>query len=167
MTTKFIVSTALGVSAIGGTAGIGYWYSLPKDLKELLIKEGIKLLDVDSTKDDDNWKKLAEKYKGEGESITLTDNTVIKRIKDFKIADPAPNNAIDYTKLKDKCKKLFQKPIEKEEAFDTAKQNAKDWCSSDSDVFKKDLAPASRGSSVGNVNPGSVGSGDDRGGVGG
>lgn len=132
MTTKFILPATLGVGAIGGAAGLGYWCSLPKDLQELLKRENVKLLDVNSDKDDEQWKKLVEKYKEPDEAKKL------KKINGLKIETPSSPDSKDFKKLKSECKKLFEKPVENSEAFETAKENVKDWCSSNLNVLTKE-----------------------------
>ncbi|OAL10460.1 hypothetical protein A6V39_00150 [Candidatus Mycoplasma haematobovis] len=136
MNSKIALLTVASIGTAGGVDGLGYWYSIPKDLKDLLIKEGKQLLDVYGNTSDAEWKKLADKYKGNEATITLNVDKQVNKIGTFRI-DASDTDG--FAKLKNKCKELFEKKISDKEDFKTAKQDAINWCIDKSDALTKEL----------------------------
>lgn len=129
MTAKVILATAAGIgSATGGVATGVYFFTRPTNIKELLIYEGDKLLDLDG--DQEQWQKLIQKYKDKNEPIEG-----LKNINQENIVHESP-------KLKHKCKELFEKTISQGEEFETNKKHAKDWCTLGSSMLKNDAVQA-------------------------
>lgn len=141
MAIKSFIPAILGVGAIGGTAGLGYWCSLPKDVKGVLIREDIMLLNTRGH--EEQWQKLAKKHTNEAE-ITLKNNVKVKTIDG--LGNISTGNNIQ--KLKDKCEELLKEPISEDNKFKTAKQNAKDWCSFASPILKEENIEATTPSLV-------------------
>lgn len=139
MTTKFTLPLVAGLGAIGGSAaGFSYWYALPTNLKEELIREGTNLLDLDSNKDDEQWTLLADKYsENNSNEVEVIGGKQIKKINGLKIDKPADDQKAKFDALKTQCKKLFQMPIKEDETFKTAKIDAKNWCSANSELILK------------------------------
>ncbi|OAL10512.1 hypothetical protein A6V39_00410 [Candidatus Mycoplasma haematobovis] len=133
MNTKFLLLATTGTGLLGGVAGVGYWYSQPKNLRELLLKEQIKLLDTESDKHDTQWKELAKKHKADANGRTK-DNKEIKQIKDLNIT--GENDSIKFSELKAKCKSLLETPIADSEEFKEIKNSVINWCSEKSPFSK-------------------------------
>lgn len=130
MNPKTILFSLLGAGVVGGVTTGGYFFMTPSTIKELLISEGTKLLDVDGNKNDKEWKILVDKHNQD--KPTIKPNIEIPKIGTLKI-DGEDDNA-KIKQLKDKCKELFKKPITEKEKF---KDPAKNWCTLKSPLLEE------------------------------
>ncbi|OAL10465.1 hypothetical protein A6V39_00175 [Candidatus Mycoplasma haematobovis] len=128
-----------GLTAVVGGAGgtIAYFSSQPKNIGDLLVKKGKTLLSIKDNTNDDQWKKLVDKYKGDSETITLTGGTKINKIKNFTIANPQPSGTANFKDLKNKCRDLFKTEISKGEKFENLVKGVEDWCTLESPVLSE------------------------------
>ncbi|OAL10505.1 hypothetical protein A6V39_00375 [Candidatus Mycoplasma haematobovis] len=119
---KIGIDATLGTGVIGGTAGITYALSQPKNLKEDLKRGEHKPLDTKA--DDSSWEKLVAKYTNTGEV------SKIGKIADLNIeanTSPAKNPHPGIAQLRTKCEELFKK-TRKDKDYEKHKTNAINWC---------------------------------------
>ncbi|OAL10514.1 hypothetical protein A6V39_00420 [Candidatus Mycoplasma haematobovis] len=123
----------------------------PKTIRELLLKEQIKLLDTEGTTNDGNWKVLATKHKEN--TVTLADGKTIAKINQLVITDLEGNQGVNFSLLKEKCKTLLEESTSNKETA-TLKDNAINWCSEKSPLLPKpSTTSAVRPSGDGNSRP--------------
>lgn len=122
---------------VGATGTIAYFVSQPRNVGELITKSGKTLLDVKGTINDDKWQKIADKYKGEDDSVTLAGGIKIEKIKDFFIPEPQPVEKVKIEDLKDKCKTLFKASVSKGEEFEKLVKSVENWCTLESPALKE------------------------------
>ncbi|OAL10486.1 hypothetical protein A6V39_00280 [Candidatus Mycoplasma haematobovis] len=124
------------VSAITGLAVGSYCLSKlksPKNIRDKLLKEGLTPLDTNAvnTQDDEKWKILIKKHLDSANSN--------KRIPSLTFSSRAAQKPIDsdIAGIKSQCSRLLRIKITKDEDFETDLQNAKDWCTSESEFAKE------------------------------
>lgn len=133
MTTKTIVFSALGLSAVGGIAAGGALFMSPSTIGELLQSEGTKLLDPKGDKE--KWETLASKHTGS--EVPTKDGEKISPIDGLNnIVANKDNEGIEA--LKKKCKDLLSKTIGKGDEYEKDKKTSKNWCTHDSPLLKAD-----------------------------
>ncbi|OAL10001.1 hypothetical protein A6V39_03750 [Candidatus Mycoplasma haematobovis] len=125
---KIGIGALTSTGVIGGTAGVSYLLSQPKNLKEDLEKEGVKFLDTESDTDKTSWTTLAKEH---AKSPTTNNIAKISTIT-INASDTDPHPGI--AQLKAECKKFFKKTKE-ETDYEASKKHAKNWCSKDSPLL--------------------------------
>ncbi|OAL10463.1 hypothetical protein A6V39_00165 [Candidatus Mycoplasma haematobovis] len=132
MANKLILFSILGVWTLSGI-GVGSYFlwkpELPKDILELLKKENLTPLDTEGTTHDEIWKELIKKHVTSSSSVDAT-----RKIRNIYFSRTASTqtSAEDIKVLKNKCKGLFNQKVTNDTKFNTNKQNAIDWCTTQS-----------------------------------
>ncbi|OAL10482.1 hypothetical protein A6V39_00260 [Candidatus Mycoplasma haematobovis] len=137
MTSLKKVLISLGsAGAITGLAVGSYYLSKlksPKNIRDKLLKEGLTPLDTNavSDKDDSKWTVLVKKHADPANNS--------KKIKNLPLSSNANQKPIptDIIEIKNKCRSLLSTPVSSEEDFETDLQNARDWCTKESEFAKE------------------------------
>ncbi|OAL10535.1 hypothetical protein A6V39_00525 [Candidatus Mycoplasma haematobovis] len=119
---KIGLGATIGTGVVGGTAGISYVLSQPKNLKEDLERGEHKPLNIKG--DDASWKALVDKY------IADPQTGGVGKIKNLNIVAPTPPETQPHPgikQLRDQCEKLFKK-TNKDKDYQQAKIDATNWC---------------------------------------
>ncbi|OAL10447.1 hypothetical protein A6V39_00085 [Candidatus Mycoplasma haematobovis] len=126
-----------GITTISCGEGAGFYlYSIPNNVGQLLTKNGKILLNIKDKKHDGQWKKLAEKHKGNTDPVQIKAGVTINKIQNLQIAEPQSNKEINFSPLKTKCKELFETKISKRTTFDTVVKNEENWCTLESPILQ-------------------------------
>ncbi|OAL10513.1 hypothetical protein A6V39_00415 [Candidatus Mycoplasma haematobovis] len=138
MTPKTIIASIAGTGALGGVITGGYFFMQPKNLKDILLKEGGKPLSVTDKSNDDIWTKLVKKY------TEMDDTNPSIKIKELTLkGNKSKQEAGDIELLKKHCKTLYETPISSGDTFETNKKHTLNWCNEKSEMLKDMVAQAS------------------------
>ncbi|OAL09997.1 hypothetical protein A6V39_03730 [Candidatus Mycoplasma haematobovis] len=136
MNIKLAIASAVSLGTIGGAVGVGYNLFQPKNLRQLLEKKGIKLLDTEKDTNNTQWTELVNKHNGDKQGRTKNN------IEIEKLEITETSSIIDSSALKTKCKELFDTPITNDEGFKKLEKDAINWCSEKSPLLEATTSPS-------------------------